>query len=192
MSRPSEAFRRQLRQIRKARGWTQQDLANALAEAGMGRLDVFVINRMESGKRRVSLDEAIGIAAVLGVSPLHLIVPRDDARVHLTPQEAVTAADARVWLRGMRPLRKADERLFYYWTPESETGWFPPVPGPWRSERPEVYKAARHRWERDAFREASEMSLPGGLAGHESDLDAEDSVVRRPNTEEQDQEEDDR
>jgi transcriptional regulator with XRE-family HTH domain len=150
MSLPSEVFRARLREVRRAKGLTQQDLAEALSGAGED-LSASAITRMESGHRDVSLDEAIAIAAVLGVSPLHMVVQLDDNSIQLTPRLTVTATDARAWMRGQRPLREADERIFLFQTPPSEADWWPFVPGPWRMENPEDFESVRPKWERQMF-----------------------------------------
>jgi len=173
---PSEVFRKRLREVRKIKGWTQQDLAAALGRAGV-HLNEFVITRMESGNRRVSVDEAITISAVLGVSPVHMLVPlNDDETVQLAPRlPAVRTVDARAWLRGQRPLSQADEGLFYFQTPPSEADWFPLVPGPWRFQNPEDFEVTRPRWEGEFLRQGA---YP--LRRHPGDLSAEDISVRRP------------
>jgi transcriptional regulator with XRE-family HTH domain len=186
MPLPSEVFRRRLREVRQIRGWTQQELATELDKAGV-KLGEFAIARLESGKRRgVTLDEVIAVAAVLGVSPLHMLVPLDDTRVHLAPLlPAIRAVDARAWLRGQRPLRQADERVFYTQTPDSEADWFPLVPGPWRFRSRKEFEAGREKWERPVL---SEASYPLGRTP--ADREAEDIPVRRPNAEERDRGED--
>lgn len=174
MPLPSEVFRARLREVRRLRGWTQADLASALTRAGVDLGESAVV-RMERGIRGVSLDEAIAIATVLGVSPLHMMVPLDDNGAQLTPRLAVSTVDARAWLRGQRPLQEADERLFYAQTPESEADWFPFVPGPWRFRDQEDFKATRAKWEREILRAAV-----GGRNLAEPGPDAEDIPVQRP------------
>ena len=181
MPLPSEMFRKRLREVRRLRRWTQQDLAEELAAAGV-EIGEFAVVRMERGPRGVSLDEAIAIAAVLGVSPLHMVVPPDDDTVQLTPRQAVSAADARAWLRGISPLREADEPLFYAMTPDTEADWLSTMPGPWRSEDPEVFKATRAKWERQILRDAM---FPGERS--QADTEAADIPVSRSATERNDQ-----
>lgn len=187
MPLPSEVFRARLREVRRVKGLTQPELSEALASVGV-ELNEFVITRIESGKRRVSLDEAVALAAVLGPSLLHMLVPLDDTRVHLTPEMPERAIDARAWIRGQRPLRQADEQLFYYQTPPSEADWFPFVPGPWRSEDPQTWEVARVRWEREILRRGA---LPRGR-DLQGGLDAEDIEVTRPANAGEDQKEEGR
>jgi transcriptional regulator with XRE-family HTH domain len=175
MPLPSEVFRRRLREVRQAKGWTQPELAEALAGAGVD-LNEFVITRMESGKRRVSLDEAVALAAVLGPSLLHMVVPLDNSKVHLAPRLPAQAVDARAWVRGQRPLRQADEQLFYFQAPPAEASWFPFVPGPWRFENPQDFEATRDKWERELLRRGA---LPRSRDLQDGP-DAEDIEVARP------------
>jgi transcriptional regulator with XRE-family HTH domain len=179
----SEVFRQRLREVRRLKGWTQQQLADALAAGGV-RLDASAITRLERGTRGVTLDDVIAIAAALGVSPLHMIVPLDDNGAQLMPSLTVPAADARAWLRGQLPLREADERLFYAQTPESEADSFPLVPGPWRFQNQEDFKATRAKWEREILR-----AVIAGHALREPGPDAEDIPVRRPGPQRPGQEE---
>ena len=174
MALPSEVFRARLREVRRLRGWTQADLASALASAGLDLGESAVV-RMERGIRGVSLDEAIAIAAVLGVSPMHMIVPIDDNGIQLAPQVTVPTTDARAWIRGQRPLTEADEQLFYAQAPVSEAEWLAIAPGAWRSWTREDYQATRAKWEREIYRAAI-----GGRAPQEHGPDAEDIPVRRP------------
>jgi transcriptional regulator with XRE-family HTH domain len=174
VSMPSEVFRARLREVRRLKRWTQADLAAALVGAGMA-LGEPAITRMERGPRGVSLDEAIAIAAMLGVSPPHMVVPPEDSDTQLTPRLAVPAADARAWIRGQRPLREADERLFYVQTPPGEADWFPTVPGPWRFKNQQDFEDTRARWEREIFR-----AMAFGLGHLEQGPDAEDIPVHRP------------
>jgi transcriptional regulator with XRE-family HTH domain len=174
LTSPSEVFRVRLREVRRLKLWTQQRLADELEPLGV-RLDASAITRIERGTRGVTLDDAIAIAAALGVSPLHMFVPLDDNGAQLAPALTVSTVDARAWLRGQRPLDQADEQLFYAQTPESEADWWPLVPGPWRFENQEDFKATRAKWEREIFRAAI-----GGRVLQEPGPDAEDIPVRRP------------
>lgn len=113
--RSSEAFRDQLRKIRRRRGWSQADLADRL---GIEQWDV---SRLESDEtRRVTLDEVLDVADALGVSPLHLILPPTPrARVHVGGR-TVEARKARSWIRGEQPLRAEDHMFFMSSMPPDE------------------------------------------------------------------------
>lgn len=173
MALPSKVFRDRVREARRVRGWTQRDLAAALDRVGV-KIDASNVTRLERGNRSVTLDEVIAIAVVLGVSPLHLIVPLDDNGAQLTPTLTVKTEEARAWLRGQTPLKESDERWFYTQTPESEADWFPLAPGSWKFQNQEDFKTSRAKWEREIFRAV--------MGGHvlEPGPDAEDIPVRRP------------
>ncbi len=77
-----ERVRRRLRELRVERGLTLD------AVASRASIDVSTLSRLESGKRRLSLDHLPGLAAALGVSADDLLSPpqRPDPRVHNPPQ----------------------------------------------------------------------------------------------------------
>ena len=110
---PEQWFRTAVRDIRKRRGWSQGRLVDELRALG-GDLDQSQLSRIESGDRRVSLDEALAIATALGVSPVHLFVPptAGDA-VMLTPEMRYPSRAVRQWVRGQVPLCEIDRRTFY-------------------------------------------------------------------------------
>lgn len=59
--------------IRGERGWEQRDLAARVATAGRG-LSASVLSKIESGVRRIDVDDLVAIAAALEVSPALLIL----------------------------------------------------------------------------------------------------------------------
>ncbi|MEU8243887.1 XRE family transcriptional regulator [Actinoplanes missouriensis] len=75
-----------LRRIRQDRGMLLTDLAEATG------LSVSVLSRLESGKRRPTLDLLIPLARVYRLALDHLIgaPPTGDPRAHLTPHRADT------------------------------------------------------------------------------------------------------
>jgi transcriptional regulator with XRE-family HTH domain len=118
--RPSDVLAAQLPRIRNRLELTAQQLADRIADMG-GSLDRAAISKIEVGKRGVSLDEAIEIAAALGIAPIHLFLPRDDgAPVCVAPDLEVPAAQARAWVRGYEPLEGMDERTYRIEVPASE------------------------------------------------------------------------
>jgi len=95
-TRPSGVFGLRLREIRRARGLTQAALADLVTAAGQP-LDKAAVLRIERGGRGVSLDEALALAWVLGVAPLHLLSPPDGQVVWVTRKAAVDGAGLRNW-----------------------------------------------------------------------------------------------
>lgn len=94
VTQAEESFGQQVRAARTARGWSQAQLADALG------LDASGVSRLESGRKRLGLSEAVRIASALGVSLDRLIAPvsAEDRLTH-----ALTSADDAVVLarRGM-------------------------------------------------------------------------------------------
>lgn len=73
------AFGRRIREARTQRGWSQSRLAEALD------LDPSNISRLESGRSRLSLGQAVQVASALGIGLDTLIEPT-------TPEAALNAA----------------------------------------------------------------------------------------------------
>jgi phage repressor protein C with HTH and peptisase S24 domain len=67
MGKSAIGFTNRIKEVRKAKGLTQEQLAEAVG------LDVSYISRMESGKRRVSLENLAPIATALKVSVKDLV-----------------------------------------------------------------------------------------------------------------------
>jgi transcriptional regulator with XRE-family HTH domain len=59
---------------REARGWSTNALSDRLNEAGFD-MNPSAVWRIENGKRRINLDEAIGFAEVFGIDLRNLVGP---------------------------------------------------------------------------------------------------------------------
>lgn len=107
---PTQVVARRVAELRARRGISAQKLADRCAEYGMPELNRSVITNLENNRRQqVSVDEVLALALALGVAPLHLLIPTDDAaRVAITPNSDVDAAYARQWVIGERPLLDGD------------------------------------------------------------------------------------
>jgi transcriptional regulator with XRE-family HTH domain len=70
---PSDIFRARMREVRQQKGWTQEELAVRASGCGVKKLDASAITRLEGGQRGATLDDAIAIAAALGVNLLELV-----------------------------------------------------------------------------------------------------------------------
>lgn len=98
-----------LRWLRDRRRLTQEQLA---ATEGL-TLSPSAINRIEGGKRGVSVQELLDLAAALNVSPL-LLLPRDGQPwqdllfVQILGKERFIG-DVRGWIDGTRPLSDEDD-----------------------------------------------------------------------------------
>lgn len=100
-----DRVRMNVAELRKARGLTTYQLAKRLAVAGRP-IPQSGVSRIESGARRVDVDDLAALAVALGVSPNALLLPPADVgrAVQLTPETAVTWAEAWRWARGVGPL----------------------------------------------------------------------------------------
>lgn len=105
-----EHVRANLIRLRKARGLTTYQLAKLMKDAGRP-IPQSGISRIESGARRVDVDDLTALAAVLRVSPAALLLPlndRPDARYSVTGLGEVAAPDAWDWAEGRRPLKVSE------------------------------------------------------------------------------------
>ena len=107
--RPSAVFAARLREIRKARGLSQELLAHSMTEGGRP-LNKAALLRIESGERGLALDEALALAALLHAAPAHLLSPpEEEALVWLTDQRGVDGDGMRDFLRFGEPLALSPE-----------------------------------------------------------------------------------
>lgn len=111
--KPSETFAARLREVRTRKGWTQQQLSERLNDLGR-RMDRAALARIETGDRQVSIDELVELSAVLGVTPIHMVIPASgDHLVDIAPELSVSPRQARGWIRGQSPLRPEDAHTYY-------------------------------------------------------------------------------
>ena len=98
---------------------SQQGLADRLNLLG-GTFDRFMVAKVESGKREITLLEAFAFAYALDVAPVHLFVPTDsDEPISLGPKMNATPAEVRAWIRGEYPMFQ-DPRVYFTTVPTSE------------------------------------------------------------------------
>lgn len=89
-----ETARRRLRTLRQARGWTLDDLA-ARSHVGAS-----TISRLETGQRRLALDQLVTLARALGVTVDDLLADDDAADVVIRP--TASGNGGAVWLLSRR------------------------------------------------------------------------------------------
>jgi transcriptional regulator with XRE-family HTH domain len=107
-----------IRELRQARGMTQQDLADRLNLNG-ARIDRTAVAKIEKGRRELTLAEAFMFAVALSVAPVHLFVPTDDDEpIMLTPTRGSTPEGMRAWIRGESPI--GDPRAYFSTVPSDE------------------------------------------------------------------------
>lgn len=99
-----------LLRVRRCRGLSVRALSAAMAKAGRS-VSADAISRMETGQRRIDVDDVVAFAVVLGVSPLALLMPMTHSptdMIEVTGAGAVAAADAWSWAGGQSPLDHGD------------------------------------------------------------------------------------
>jgi transcriptional regulator with XRE-family HTH domain len=107
-----------IRELRKARGMTQQELAARISRLGVP-IHQTAIARVESGKRELTLAEAFQFAYALDVAPVHLFVPTDsDELISIGPNVEAPPKHVRLWIRGDWSF--TDSRLYRSQVPEDE------------------------------------------------------------------------
>lgn len=139
---PTAAVAHRVREVRKRRGLTAQELADKLTEQGVP-WQRSTVAKLENGNRQeVTLTEWLALAAVLNVSPLHLLVPpfpspswnvdtaapsgrirndpNDEAPYQVTPERSAPMYRVRQFVRGAWPLPGGDQRAFYSEIPPQE------------------------------------------------------------------------
>jgi transcriptional regulator with XRE-family HTH domain len=113
--------RANLRRLR--RGISTYELARRLEAAGW-KINPDGITRIETGDRRVTVDDLVALAVVLGVSPNALLLPpvppvrAPEADVPAVPLVGNVEADPRTawrWARGEQPLDGSEENLAAFW-----------------------------------------------------------------------------
>ena len=110
-----EVVRQRIRGLRIARGWTLETLAARCY------LSASTLSRIETGHRRIALDQLVPIAAALGTTLDQLVEPEGDDDVVIRP-EPESQVGSTVWLlsreRDRRGVTVAKMRI----TPERVTG----------------------------------------------------------------------
>lgn len=136
---PTAVIAARVRELRGAR--TAEWLAAQMRREGIGWTRL-VVTKLETGRREsVSVGELLALAAVLNVSPLHLMVPpypsplwadrgsrspddpndpNDNAPYQVTPETAVPCYRVRQWVRAYEPLPGGDLLPFLQTMPANE------------------------------------------------------------------------
>ena len=96
---PGEILRRNLRDLREARGLTQHQLAERMTVAGTQMRNVTISN-IENGARKVSVDELVVFAVVLEKPIVRLLTPRpdDETLVRITNWRLFRPVELRNWI----------------------------------------------------------------------------------------------
>lgn len=111
-----QVIRQRIRGLRLARGWSLDVLAARC------RLSPSNLSRIETGHRRIALDQLVPIARALGTTLDQLVESQDDEDVVIRPQAEHASAGVTTWLlsrdRALHGVKVAKMRI----TPERPTG----------------------------------------------------------------------
>lgn len=121
--RPHRVIAVRVRELRKRRNLTAARLAEEMTKAGV-KWDRTIVTNLENGRRSaVSVEEALALAYVLDVAPVHLLVPLEsDGWYAVTPGGYSTRNDrVRAWIRGTYALEgHTDLRSYFSEVPADE------------------------------------------------------------------------
>jgi transcriptional regulator with XRE-family HTH domain len=103
--KPSDLLAGQISHYRRQRGWSQRDLSNVLAERFDVTIDPATLARLETGQRRITVDEACMFAVALDVPLESLLWPLDESEaVSVAPGVSVAPWQALEWSTGREAL----------------------------------------------------------------------------------------
>jgi transcriptional regulator with XRE-family HTH domain len=89
MAKPNETLdsvlARRVRELRDEKGFTQEKLAQRMSELGFAWQRVTVAEVEGSQKRRVSIDEWVGLASAFGVSAITLLETPKGSKIDVSP-----------------------------------------------------------------------------------------------------------
>ena len=117
--RVSDVLAKRVEQVRKARGLTQRDVAQRLANLGVS-MHQTAIAKIENGERKVTVEDALLLAAVLDVAPVNLLLPLADNVDMALGNLTVSSGEMREWARGFTPLPGQDSRADLTEIPDRE------------------------------------------------------------------------
>jgi transcriptional regulator with XRE-family HTH domain len=92
-----------VRRIRDQRGWTLAELAGRLSELGI-TIHVSGLSNVESGRRRITVEEMLAIAFALDVSPAALVLGEGEPLVVAPGVQLQGMASIQRWFAGLGPL----------------------------------------------------------------------------------------
>lgn len=107
----SEVVAARIKELRKGRGWTAQQLANRCEEVGAAQVSPAVIANIETGRlrdgqrtRMLTVEELLLFALALDVPPLALLLP--DAALEVTSDVVLgDPLHAAMWISGSLPAK---------------------------------------------------------------------------------------
>ena len=131
---PSRLVGLHVREARKARGWTQGQLAQELRRVGIrtSQTEIARLEKLPGDKgqepRRVTLEDWLALAFVLDIPPLALLLPADDERIAVGPEVDESHDQAQAWIVGAEPLdaQREPDRYRSYGRQDTSAGvgWY--------------------------------------------------------------------
>lgn len=100
-----------VKRLRAERRWSLVELSEEMGRIGRPMLSSG-LHRLESGRRRVDVDDLAALALAFGVSPITLLLPWSghDGVVHLTETVTSDVTAAWEWLRAVRPIELPEDQ----------------------------------------------------------------------------------
>src|SRR6188768_2402277 len=101
MTSAPATVRRRVKQIRERRGWSVPELVERCETLGLHRLTRETITNIELGRKKaIDVDELLGLAVALDVSPLHLLLDHDEPALTIAGRATPYPV---AWLAGTGP-----------------------------------------------------------------------------------------
>ncbi|GIG67710.1 hypothetical protein Pen01_40050 [Phytomonospora endophytica] len=107
---------RRIREARKSRAMTMEDLAARCEDLGATDITYNVIVSLEYARRDPTVRQVYVVALALDVAPVHLLGLTEDGTESLTVTETVTVDDPitlQRWIRGLHALPFGDSRAYH-------------------------------------------------------------------------------
>lgn len=92
-----------MRELRDQRGLTLKELAAKCEAIGAAHLTADVLQKTETHRRHVSLNDVIAVAYALNVSPLAIFMPTENVEVKITWDVNAQAQKVLSWWLGHQP-----------------------------------------------------------------------------------------
>lgn len=116
------AVRQRIRVLRQARGWTLETLA------ARAFVSIATLSRIETGQRRIALEQLVTIAQALGTTLDQLLEPDNDEDVVIRP-DAEVMNGATIWLLSREQDRRGVTIAKMRISPERDLGGLQVHPG---------------------------------------------------------------
>ncbi|MEU1216107.1 helix-turn-helix transcriptional regulator [Streptomyces sp. NPDC005790] len=123
---PTTTVAKRVREARKRRGLTAEQVAERLVEQGVPWTRSTVAKLENGNRQELTLTEWLALAVVLNVGPVHLLLPIEESvgeeAYRVTPQRTNPVDHTRGWIRGHWPLPGSNAIEHQGEMPEAEQG----------------------------------------------------------------------